>query len=411
MITVRRHEFARGWPVVLATAFGAGCGAVPLASYSFSVLVDPLHQQFGWSRAEITTAPMFLSFGGLAAGVIAGAMADRFGARRVVLWSQVLLIAAFAAMTQMGTLSQFYAGYVAVAILGAGTMTMTWSRAVTGWFVAGRGLALGLSLVGTGLIGAALPTYLRFLMAQGGWQAAYLGLAALPLVLGLPLTYAFFREPEDTAPDASMRVSSLDDTSFSFARAVRTLCFWQMAAAFLILALAVSAVMIHTIPLLTDRGIVASRAAALAALIGISVTCGRLTSGFLLDRVRGPIVAFFMFALPAVSCLILLGAGNNLWLCGFAIALVGLAGGAEHDIAAYFCASFFGRAHYGKTYGLLYALYGIGAGLGPLLGGLAYDHYGSYDVALLVGAALFAASSVMILTLRPPLPIGRSEVP
>ena len=65
MTLTRRAEFARAWPVVLATAFGAGCGAVPLASYSFSVRVDPLHRQFGWSRSEITTAPLFLSIGGL----------------------------------------------------------------------------------------------------------------------------------------------------------------------------------------------------------------------------------------------------------------------------------------------------------------------------------------------------------
>ena len=411
MTATRRQEFARAWPVVLATAFGAGCGAVPLASYSFSVLVDPLHHQFGWSRSEITTAPLFLSVGGLAAGVIAGALADRFGARKVVLWSQVLLIIAFAAMTQISTLAQFYAGYVTIAILGAGTMTMTWSRAVTGWFVAGRGLALGVSLVGTGLIGATLPTYLGYLMAQNGWKAAYLGLAALPLILGLPLTFLFFREPEErTATQNAVQsatVASFADGSFAFGHALRTRCFWQMAISFLLLALAVSAVLIHTIPLLTDRGISASTAAGLAALIGTSVTVGRLTSGFLLDHLRGPVVAFGIFALPAISCLLLFEAGSNVWLCGIAIALVGLAGGAEHDIAAYFCASFFGRAHYGKIYGTLYALYGIGAGLGPYLAGKAYDRFGSYDAALVVGAGLFAVAAVMILTLRPPLPIGR----
>lgn len=412
MSLTRRQEFTRAWPVVLATAFGAGCGAVPLASYSFSALVDPVHHQFGWSRSEITTAPLFLSIGGLAAGVIAGGLADRFGARKVILWSQLLLIAAFVAMTQITTLGQFYAGYVAIAVLGAGTMTMTWSRAITGWFVTGRGLALGLSLVGTGLIGATLPTYLGYLMAQGGWQAAYLGLAALPLVFGLPLTFLFFREPtdltgtKDTASDAAF--ASPADNSFAFGVALRTLCFWQMAISFLILALAVSAVLIHTIPLLTDRGIAASTAAGLAALIGTSVTVGRLTSGFLLDHLRGPVVAFGIFVLPALSCLLLLEAGSNVWLCGIAVALVGLAGGAEHDIAAYFCASFFGRAHYGKIYGALYALYGIGAGLGPFLAGKAYDSFGSYDAALVVGIGLFAGSAMMILTLRPPLPIART---
>lgn len=402
----RRQEFSRGWPVVLASAFGAGCGAVPLASYSFSVLVDPLHLAFGWTRSEITAAPLFLSIGGLAAGIAAGALADRFGARRVVLWSQALLSLAFLAMTRVSNLPQFYLGYVAIAILGAGTMTMTWSRAITGWFVAGRGLALGLSLVGTGLIGATLPTYLTWLIRNHGVQAAYVGLAALPLVLGIPLAFLFFHEPEG---ESQTGTGSVDDRTdgFPYAPALSTLCFWQMAVSFLILALAISAVMIHAIPLLTDRGVAPSTAAALAALIGVSVTLGRLTSGYLLDHLRGPVVAFGMFALPSVACVLLYLAGSNLLACALAISLVGLAGGAEHDIAAYFCAAYFGRLNYGKIYGTLYAIYGIGSGLGPLLAGKAYDRFGSYDVALLVGAALFAIASFAILTVQPPLPIAR----
>lgn len=402
----RREEFLRGWPVVLASAFGAGCGAVPLASYSFSVLVEPLHQSFGWSRSEITAAPLFLSMGGLAAGIAAGALADRFGARRVVLWSQVSLALTFLAMTKVSNLPQFYFAYVAVAILGAGTMTMTWSRAITGWFVAGRGLALGLSLVGTGLIGAALPTYLTLLIRNFGLQAAYVGLAALPLVLGIPLAFLFFHEPED-ALEFGNRSADPQTGGYSFGPALYTLCFWQMAVSFLILALAISAVMIHAIPLLTDRGVAPSTAAALAALIGVSVTVGRLTSGFLLDHLRGPVVAFGMFALPAAACVLLYLAGNNLLACALAISLVGLAGGAEHDIAAYFCAAYFGRSNYGKIYGTLYAIYGVGAGLGPFLAGRAYDRFGNYDAALLAGAFLFAIASLTILTVQPPLPIAR----
>ena len=52
----RQAEFRRAWPVVLASAFGAGTGAVPLAFYSFGALIGPLQRAFGWTRAEITAA-------------------------------------------------------------------------------------------------------------------------------------------------------------------------------------------------------------------------------------------------------------------------------------------------------------------------------------------------------------------
>ena len=406
----RATEFRRAWPVVLASAFGAGSGAIPLAFYSFGALIDPLANAFGWSRAEISAAPLFLTAGGLVAGVGAGALADRIGARRVVLWSQAALVLAFTALSQLPpSLPLFYLGYFMLAVLGAGTMTMTWSRAITGWFVAGRGLALGLSLMGTGLIGALLPTYVGQLVAAYGWQAAFLGLAALPLILGMPLTFAFFREPEE-AGAAGQAAPAVDTGGFTLAEALATRCFWQMALSFSVVAVAISAVNVHAVPLLTDRGISLGTAAALAGLIGLAVTAGRLVSGFLLDRISGPLLAFGMFGLPAFACLLLAVAGANLWLCGLAIAIVGLAAGAEHDIAAYFCARYFGRRHYGKVYGLLYTLYGIGAGLGPFVAGWAVGQLGDYRLALHGGSALFAVAAALILTLKPPEELtGRSH--
>ena len=97
-MSARAAEFRRAWPVVLASAFGAGAGAIPLAFYSFGALIGPLTAAFGWTRAQVSAAPLFLTLGGLVAGVAAGALADRYGARRVVLISQVLLVFAFASL-------------------------------------------------------------------------------------------------------------------------------------------------------------------------------------------------------------------------------------------------------------------------------------------------------------------------
>lgn len=402
MSGARTEEFRRAWPVVTAAAFGAGTGAIPLAFYSFGALIDPLSKAFGWTRAEITAAPLFLTVGGLIAGVLAGAAADRWGARRVVIISQIALVFGFAAIALLPPLLPlFYLSYAMLAVLGAGTMTMTWTRAVTGWFVAGRGLALGLSLVGTGLIGALLPSYINWCVDGFGWQGAYLGLAALPLILGLPLTLMFFREPEE-AGEAGSAAPARDTPGHLFAEALSTRCFWQMVLSLTVVAVAISAVNVHAVPLLTDRGIDAATAAALAGLIGLSVTAGRLISGFLLDHVPGPVVAFGMFALPSLACILLIFAGSNLWLCGISIAVVGIAAGAEHDIAAYLCAKYFGRLHYGKVYGLLYTLYGVGAGLGPLVAGWAVGESGDYRIALYAGSAMFAVAAALILTLKPP---------
>jgi MFS family permease len=171
-----------------------------------------------------------------------------------------------------------------------------------------------------------------------------------------------------------------------------------------VVAIAVSAVLSHAQLLLMDRGIPRTSAAALIGLFGLAISLGRLVSGYFLDLVRGPAVAFVMFALPVLACILLLVAGDNLLLCGAAIVLVGLAGGAEHDIAAFFTARYFGRANFAAIYGLLYALYGLGGGFGPLLAGAVHDSTGSYDAALYGGIGVFMLAATLIGTLRAPGP-------
>jgi MFS family permease len=81
------------------------------------------------------------------------------------------------------------------------------------------------------------------------------------------------------------------------------------------------------------------------------------------------------------------------------ILLIGLAAGAEHDIAAYFAARYFGRRHFGAIYGLLYTLYTFGAGVGPPLAGAVFDGTGICVTALYGGAALFLVAAAFFGTL------------
>jgi MFS family permease len=400
----KSQEYRRAWPTLVASALGSGVGLAPIGAYSLGALVAPLTTAFGWSRADIGAAALFLSLGILAAGAGVGALADRFGARPIALISQGFLVAGLAALILINrNIFSLYAGYFALAVLGAGTLPMIWGRAVIGWFVNGRGFALGLSLVGTGVVGAFLPSYVSGLSAAAGWRGAYLGIAALPLLIGLPITALFFREPskpEIAADHTPMTV--IVDADYTFRQAVSTLCFWQMTVALVIVAIAVSGVLVHTLPLMTDRGIGRGTAAALAGLFGIAVTLGRLVSGSLLDVFRHPLVGSVMFAVPAAACLLFMVSGSNIVLSAAAILCIGLAAGTESDVAAYLVAKYFGRANYGVIYGLLYTLFGVGAGLGPLLVGAVYDKTGSYNPALAVDAVIFLIAAILIGTLRAP---------
>ena len=359
-ILSKGQEYRRAWPVLIVSAAGSGVGLAPIGAYSLGALVAPLSGAFGWRRGDIGAAALFQSLGTLAAGALAGGIADRFGARSVALISQIALFLALAAMTLINkNLVSLDIGYFLLAILGAGTLPMVWGRTIVGWFVKSRGFALGLSLVGTGISGALLPTYVSGLVGAFGWRAAYLGLAVLLLFIGLPIAFFFFREPPKRA-EASGPISHAGtaDQEHTFLEAIRTRCFWQISIALVIVAVAVSGVLVHALPLLTDRGMNRATSAALAGLFGVAVTVGRLVSGYFLDLFRHPAVGSVMFAIAAAACGLLIVSRVTIGLCGAFIFCIGLSAGAESDIAAYLVAKYFGRLNYGAVYGLLYTLFG-----------------------------------------------------
>lgn len=402
----RFAEFSRGWTVLVAASLGSGTGVAPLAFYSLGAFIKPLTQEFGWSRAQVATASLALSAGMLTMGTFIGGLADRYGARRVALVSQWVLAAMLCSLTLITkNIWSLYLGYFALGAFAAGTLPITWSRAVTQWFVEGRGLALGLSLIGTGIAGMTLPLYVTTLVDRVGWRGAYVSLAALPILIGMPFALLFFHEPDDarrSPSQAPCHTQSLrDEPGLVLGQAIRTGRFWQMCAAFTIAALVIGGINVNALPLLTDRGIERGTAAAVVGLVGATVSVGRLVSGYFLDRYRGSRVAFVMLGGPACACVLLATAGSQVGLCAAAIIMIGFAAGAEHDVAAYFASRYFGRLHFGAIYGLMYTLYNLGAGLGPPLAGAAFDTLGNYSAALYVGSALFAVAALLVGTLGP----------
>lgn len=398
MIT-KRDEFQRAWPVVLAAAVGAGTGVSALTFYSMGAFIEPLTREMGWSRAEVTTAPIFMTTAALIMGPIAGWLADRIGTRKVAITSQILFVLGVAGIAlATDDVRTFYAGFFISTFVGAGTMPITWTRAITGWFHSARGLALGFCLMGTGVMGMIGPRYATFLIDAYGWRWGYVGLAALPLFIGLPLSLLFFRDPP-MAVSEHVNAQEANAWGLTAREAVCTLKFWQMAVAFFLTAAGVGGILVHGVPMLMDHGLDRTLAATIAGVLGLSVMFGRVFTGFLLDHFHGPYVAFVMLALPTFACILLLFSGDSIALNATAIMLVGLAAGAEFDIVAYFVSRYFGRKHYGAVYGLLYVIFIAGSAITPPIAGRVYDVYKTYDPAIMAGIAVFFIGALLTLTL------------
>lgn len=379
-----RDELARGWPIVLAAALAIGVGTMGIGFYSLGLFVKPLQAEFGWSRAGVSGAATFQQFGIFLSAPLIGWLADRIGARAIAVASFILTPLALVALARAGN-SVFGWGalWLLVALAGAGTTPAIWARVVSLRFNHARGLALGLMLMGTGTAAMLAPALLGPVIAQSGWRSAVLVMAAVTLLVGLPASLLIGTSDK---PVSGTRARG------RFEANRQTLVLLVIA---FLLGLIVAGLIVHLVPMLVDRGMTAEAAAQVAAGVGAAVLVARLVVGYLFDRFHAPYVAALFLLSPVAAALLLWGGGPVVP----AALMLGLAAGAEVDMLAYFTGCYARISNYGATYGGVLGVFCLGAGLGPMLFGKAFDALGGYDAALLSSAVVLTVVVALIATL------------
>lgn len=390
-------EISRGWLLILASGVGVALSSIVLPYYSIGALVKPLSAAYGWTRADVQTAILFSTGLGALTAPVVGWLIDRFGPRAVALPCIVGLSAGFfLASTIDGRLWLLQLSYALIAILGAGTTPVTWTRAIAASFRRQRGLALGLTLTSTGICAILVPQFTVWMVDHHGWRAAYIGLGVLPLAIALPLAIVGFRP--GTGRDAAAHQPVAIAGGLTPREAMATRRFWLLLLSILAIYLAISGLVTNLVPALTDAGLSARQAANLQSLYGLSLIFGRLGVGYLVDRYWAPGVAAISLGLPALGCWILFGQ-PGVGLSAIAVVLVGLAAGAELDLMSFLAATYFGVRHYAKIYAILYAVLAVAGGIAPMLFARVFDRTASYGTAFIVASGLFLFGALILLGL------------
>lgn len=413
------RDSPRAWTVVVAGMVGLALGLSPLPFYTIGMFAPELAKAYGWSFTELMTSVTVQSLVVVGSGPLAGFALDRYGSRRVALVSMPLFGLAFMSLAFAGSsLWLYYAQWVVMSIVGAGTLTATWTRVVNGWFDRYRGLALGMVSSGTGLTAFLVKPLTAWLIGEFGWRVAVGVIGALPLVIAWPVLFFLFREPpRGGAPVSGAPGSGADDDAMAalaavvepgatLAEALRDRRLWIMAGAFLLLAFALTATTPNMENILKSHQFSLPQIGAITAAFGLAVIAGRVGGGLLLDRLWAPGCALVIFAMPALGNALLAGASVTKTSALFSIIGMGLGTGFEFDLLAYMIARYFGRRQYGSIYGVFYIVIAIGGGLGPAVYGYVFDRMGTYAPALWGGVGCILAGSLLLL-LMGPYPEGR----
>ncbi len=393
-----KRVFSNPWWVVVGATLGLIVGNGPITLFTFGVFLKPVTAEFHWNRETVALAlAVAQTLSGLSTPVV-GWLIDRWGIRRITLPVIALfsLSVAAIALTPASPFA-FILLYGMMGACGSGQSPLPYAKAISGWFEARRGLALGIAMAGVGLGTALMPQVTRMLIDNAGWRGAYIGLGVITFAVAFPAVLLFVREPE--AP--SRKVGQAATAPGLTARdALKSASFWLILGAAFLVAVAVNGTIAHTVAIMTDRGIARELATSMLTIAGLAMIAGRMLSGYLVDRFFAPYVAAGFFLLPLAGIALLTsGAAGVVPFAG--ALLLGLGLGAEIDLIAFLVSRYFGLRAFAQVYGYMFAVFVFGSGVGPWLMGVCYDVTRSYSWALAAFGALLLAASFLISRLGP----------
>lgn len=393
-------------PAALRAAIGVWIGFlvgpnVMLASTN-GIFMRDLTAAFDVSRGTIS--------GALAASVwLVGAMApfagrtmDRFGTRRMILIGATLFGACILGISQAQNFTQFLMLQVALAVAATLHGAIGYSKVAATWFDRHRGLVLGLCVAfGSGLGQIVMPKVTLALIEHFGWREAYMGIAAIVLLAGLPLIFALVRLPPDGAA-AGNPVAAADRPGFTRAEALRQRSFYLVFGAIFFACLALIGLIQHIVPMLIERGLTPASATTVLSIVFVGVLLGESSAGIIIDRFNTPRVVLPYFAVALLGLLIITTASSMPVLLAGAV-MMGLGLGCETGLNAYLTSRYFGLRNFGEIFGLTFLAVTFGIGTGLFVVGAAHDMSGSYAPAkFIVGGAM--GLSLICLSLLGPFP-------
>lgn len=396
-------EWRGHWPLVAASMLGMSFFS--LITYTLGTFIEPLEQQFGWSRAQISLGLTIFTAVNFFGGPLIGGVIDRFGTRRIAIPAMALTGMAFAAFSfANGSIAQWLALWLVLAVASMGIKTTIWSAGINSVFTVGRGFALAVMLCGTALAQSVAPLTANWLIEAHSWRAAYVGIGLGWGGLTLLLLALFFFDARElrkrAGPAAAAVATAVTAGGLSMSEAMRDPRILRIAGCALLMSLPGSGLTVHLVPILSGTGLDRGSAVEIAALTGFAGLIGKLGAGWLLDRMRGSLLPFLSYALPAASYFLLLYPFGKIGLSLAAI-MMGLGAGAGMQVITYLTSRYAGQRNFGAIFGSIGSMMMLGTAIGPLLAGLLYDQTGSYTILLIASIPAMLLAALLLVGLGP----------
>ena len=363
-----------GWNVVALT-LALQAVSIGISIYSFALFVVPWLDAFGVDRAQVMFAIFLAQVAMGAMSPLCGRLLDRFSIRVLVVVGCLCQAAGLLVMSLATAFWQIVAAYATLMPLGmvfAGTLAS--QTLVTRWFTTRRGVAIGVSAMGTSVGGFAFPLLIAPLISSVGWQETLAVLAALSVLLTVPGALWVLRRSPPGHGIGGGRAPAARQWTAREVLATRT--FWIPVVALVPVNASFGGVQFSLGAYVFDLGLEQGVAATLIAITSVSNIVGKFLFGSLGDRVEHRLLFWAMAACLAAALVVYIVAPGFSALA-VAASLQGLATGGVLPLMGLIYAGRFGVSSFGRVMGLVNLFLTAGS-VGSVYSGWIFDLTGSY---------------------------------
>jgi MFS family permease len=360
--------------------------------FAYGVFFKPMAQELGFSAATTSAAYSISFFLEGVFSLVSGGLADRFGPRRVVSISSVLVCAGYCLMPLVHTVWQLFLFYGLIIGIGMGAMFVPLVSMTARWFNVRRNLMTGLVSSGAGAGMLIVPSSTAHLIDAYGWRTSFLVMGIFVVAIVFIAAQFMKRDPGEIGAvpyGESPKLPGGQSTpanGHSFQEALHIPQFWTIFVMMFLFGIFAMSYNVHIVPDAINSGMPSTEAAHILATTGALLIAGRILMGILADRIGNKRIFMLGFAL-AFCALLFISFVHTHWAFFVLATLIGIAQGGIGTSQSPIVASLFGL----KSHGLILGCIGLGntagAAVGPLLTGYIFDLTKSYHIAFLICAA------------------------
>ena len=382
----------------------------PGQSHTFSIFVDIIATDLEISKSSIASSYGIATLIAALGLTRMGTIVDRYGPRKVLIAVSILLgIGCIFFGAAIGVLS-LPLGFMVLRFLGQGSMMLGATNIVAQWFSAKRGTAMSITMLGFGASIAFHPAFAEWLISLVGWRQTWIWLGILTWVLMLPILWLVAHDkPESLGlhPDGNdpnncpNNISEQPLVGLTLRDAMRTPAFYIIGISLFVPAMLVTSLFFFQVSIFQQQGLTSGLATKMFTISAVIMALTMPLFGRALDKTDARYI--FSTALLLLSAL-LVGITHVTDITTAIIYAVcfGVLNGGQMILFGFLWANYFGRKHLGSIQGVGQTIGVVGASLGPLPLGIAFDMFGTYNGALYLLAILPMLCSILVFFLVAP---------